>query len=72
MTSQHNSINQPTSNCGNSFGQLLLISMIEAVVVSVLSGPAHHYHFHYPAVETTIPTMCVVTEMPQQATRHNA
>lgn len=71
MSSQRNSTHQPASHCGNSFGQLLLISLIEAVAVSVLSGPTEHHH-HYPAVETPAPTMCVVTEISQQATRHNA
>ena len=76
MNFQRNSTNQTSSSSISNFGQLLLIALIEAVFVSLLSGPVEHRHYyHYPATETATPEelpMCILPEPQQQDTRHRA
>lgn len=58
--------NQSThSATRNNFGQLLLMSIIEALIVSILSGLTNHSHPTVNVICTDAP-MCVLTDAEQQ------
>lgn len=64
-----NACNRPCPSNGrdrNSFLQLLLTSIIEALIVSVISSAINHIHHQHPHVEVT-PGICILTEVEQSA-----